>query len=134
MCALTGIDNAFAETVQGQRYSEGQRFGIHNDYFAAGQPYSQAVADEGGQRTWTAMVYLNTPEEGGQTAFPKTGLAIPATAGVLLVWNNNDHQGLPNRASHHEGRAVTKGRKYVLTKWYREREWQGSAASDALRR
>jgi prolyl 4-hydroxylase len=53
---------------------------------------------------------------------------------VLLVWNNNDRQGLPNRASHHEGCAVTNGRKYVLTKWYREREWQGSAASDALRR
>lgn len=131
---LLGLDDSNSESIQGQRYSQGQKFGIHNDYFAAGQPYSQAVAEEGGQRTWTAMAYCNQPERGGHTDFPNVPISIPPRAGVLLIWNNLDRDGMPNRYSHHEGKPVEQGRKYVLTKWFRERYWQGSERSDALRR
>ncbi|MDG2535103.1 2OG-Fe(II) oxygenase [Sphingomonas sp. HITSZ_GF] len=123
-----------SETVQGQRYTPGQQFKVHNDYFAAGQSYSDVVAAEGGQRTWTAMAYLDRPEGGGQTHFPKIPIAVPPTPGVLLVWNNLDRDGHPNRNSHHEGMMVEGGVKHVLTKWFRERPWHSSAASDALRR
>lgn len=123
-----------SETVQGQRYTPGQQFKVHNDYFAAGQSYSEVVAAEGGQRTWTAMAYLDRPGGGGHTHFPKIPLAVPPTPGVLLVWNNLDRDGHPNRNSHHEGVMVESGVKHVLTKWFRERPWHSSAASDALRR
>lgn len=131
---LLGLPLSHSETVQGQRYTPGQQFKVHNDYFAAGQPYSQAVANEGGQRSWTAMVYLDAPAAGGATRFPHAGIAVPATPGVLLTWNNLDRTGMPNRFSHHEGMMVEAGIKHVLTKWFREREWHSSAASDALRR
>lgn len=134
MSELLGLPLSHSETVQGQRYSPGQQFKVHNDYFAAGQPYSQTVADEGGQRSWTAMVYLDAPAAGGATRFPHAGIAIPPTPGVLLTWNNLDRAGMPNRFSHHEGMMVTDGIKHVLTKWFREREWRSSAASNALRR
>ena len=133
MADLLGIPIAQSETVQGQRYTQGQQFKIHNDYFAAGQPYSEAVAKEGGQRTWTAMVFLNEPEAGGSTHFPRAGVKVAPRAGTLLTWNNLDRQGLPNRATHHEGMQVEAGVKHILTKWFREREWKTSAESDALR-
>ena len=134
MCELLGLPLGHSETVQGQRYHPGQEFKTHNDYFAGGQSYSEAIAAEGGQRTWTAMVYLNRVEAGGHTVFPKAPVAIAPTPGILLTWNNMDRDGLPNRMSHHSGAKVESGVKYVLTKWFREREWAGSEGSDALRR
>jgi prolyl 4-hydroxylase len=133
IAALPGIDLAFSETVQGQRYHPGQYFKLHNDYIAAGQGYSSAFEQEGGQRTWTGMVYLNDVAAGGYTDFPFVPIRVAPKRGLLLLWNNIGRNGLPNLASRHAGEAVTDGNKYVLTKWFREREWQGSAASDALR-
>jgi prolyl 4-hydroxylase len=133
MADLLGIPISHSETVQGQRYAAGQQFKMHNDYFAAGQPYSETVAKEGGQRTWTAMVFLNEPEAGGSTHFPRAGVKIAPKAGTLLAWNNLDRQGLPNRSTHHEGMQVEAGMKHILTKWFREREWRTSAESDSLR-
>jgi prolyl 4-hydroxylase len=133
MIALTGLALDHSETVQGQRYKVGQQFTVHNDYFAAGQPYSARVAAEGGQRTWTAMAFLNVPEAGGRTHFPPLGLEIAPEAGMLLVWNNLDRQGLPNARSHHAGLPVEAGVKYVLTKWFRERLWTPGAADDHRR-
>lgn len=130
---LLGQPLSHSETVQGQRYLPGQEFKVHNDYFAAGQSYSATVAAEGGQRTWTAMAYLDRPERGGHTHFPFLPLAVPPTPGVLLVWNNIDRDGYPNRYSHHAGTPVELGTKHVLTKWFREREWHSSDASNALR-
>jgi prolyl 4-hydroxylase len=133
MVELLGLPLAHSETVQGQRYAVGQQFRMHNDYFAGGQAYSEAVASEGGQRTWTAMVFLNRPDAGGCTNFPRAMVKVEPEPGTLLTWNNNDREGLSNPFSHHEGMPVEAGTKYILTKWFREREWHSSAASDALR-
>lgn len=130
---LLGIATSHSEALQGQRYMPGQQFKMHNDYIAAGQPYSEKIASEGGQRTWTAMVYLNAPATGGQTRFPRAGVEIAPRTGALLTWNNLDRQGMPNPYSHHEGAMVEAGAKYVLTKWFRERICTKGAGSDALR-
>lgn len=130
---LIGIPGSHTETVQGQRYEAGQQFKMHNDYFAGGQPYSAAVASEGGQRTWTAMVFLNKPEAGGCTHFPRASVKVTPRPGALLAWFNLDREGLGNPYTHHEGMIVEAGVKYILTKWFREREWHSSAVSDALR-
>lgn len=133
ICDLLGLSIGNSETVQGQRYLPGQQFRLHNDYFGSGQSYSDAAASEGGQRTWTAMAYLNRVESGGHTAFPQVPVSIPPTPGVLLVWNNIDRDGESNPYSHHMGSKVEAGSKYVLTKWFREREWTPTGASDSHR-
>lgn len=133
IAALMGIPSEYSETIQGQRYETGQQFKMHNDYFAGGEPYSAAVAREGGQRTWTAMVFLNRVEAGGCTNFPWTSVRVTPRPGALLAWFNLDRAGLPNPYAHHEGMRVEAGVKYILTKWFREREWHSSAESDALR-
>ena len=120
---LMGIYPEHGETIQGQRYAAGQQFKAHHDFFHTDQPYWPAMAASGGQRTWTAMVFLNTPEAGGQTAFEEAGLKIAPRAGNLLTWNNLDAEGMPNVYSMHAGCPVTAGTKYIITKWYRERPW-----------
>lgn len=131
MADLLGLPLSHSETLQGQKYQAGQQFKMHNDYVAGGRPYSQSFADEGGQRTWTAMVYLNRVEEGGCTSFPRALVSVAPVAGTLLTWNNNDQYGRPNPFARHEGEPVEAGTKYVLTKWFREREWTPNKAVQA---
>ncbi|MES2337529.1 MAG: 2OG-Fe(II) oxygenase [Pseudomonadota bacterium] len=120
---LLGIAPPHGETMQGQRYGPGQQFRAHHDYFQANQPYWPRMMTEGGQRTWTAMLYLNDVEEGGATWFPQAGIRIPPRKRMLLAWNNMNPDGSPNPYTLHEGMAVTKGTKYVVTKWFRETPW-----------
>jgi prolyl 4-hydroxylase len=118
-----GMPPANGETVQGQRYQPGQEFKAHQDYFHTSQPYWPDVRKRGGQRSWTAMAYLNRVEQGGATEFTRIGLSIPPQPGALLVWNNMHPDGTPNPDTLHAGKPVVKGTKYIITKWYRARKW-----------
>ena len=120
---LMGIPSEQGETIQGQRYVVGQQFKPHHDFFHVGEAYWPEMERSGGQRTWTAMVFLNAPEGGGQTAFPEADLRVSPRPGNLLTWNNLDAKGVPNPYTLHQGCPVTAGAKYVITKWYRERHW-----------
>ena len=120
---LMGIDPDHGETIQGQRYAPGQQFKAHHDFFYTSEPYWEEMDKVGGQRTWTVMIFLNTPDAGGQTFFSKAKVKITPRAGNLLTWNNLDACGEPNEQSLHQGCPVEAGVKYIITKWYRERPW-----------
>lgn len=128
LSALLGIDPLHGETIQGQRYAVGQQFKPHHDFFYPDQPYWPEMERSGGQRTWTAMIFLNEPEGGGQTAFPRANLKVAPRTGNLLAWNNMDAIGEPNLFSLHQGMPVEGGVKYIITKWHRERPWGHSNA------
>ena len=121
--ALTGLAERHGETLQGQRYAPGQYFRPHQDFFHIDQAYWRDQEQAGGQRTWTAMTFLNRPESGGDTAFTHAGLSVRPKPGLLLMWDNMDANGAPNPYSTHEGAPVTAGVKYIVTKWFRERIW-----------
>jgi prolyl 4-hydroxylase len=121
--ALLGIAPALGEAMQGQRYAVGQQFKPHFDFFYPDQPYWPAMAAGGGQRTLTAMAFLNQPDAGGETFFPNAGVKVAPRTGNLLVWNNLDAAGEPNENTLHQGMPVAAGLKYVITKWHRERPW-----------
>ena len=123
LTGLLGIDPLHGETIQGQRYAVGQQFKPHHDFFYKSQPYWPDQERQGGQRTWTAMIFLNEPEGGGQTAFEKAGLKVAPRTGNLLAWNNLDAIGEPNHFSLHQGMPVLAGTKYIITKWHCERPW-----------
>ena len=120
---LNGIDPTHGEPAQGQRYDVGQEFKAHTDYFEPdGADYHQYCA-QSGQRTWTAMIYLNEPQAGGGTRFTKLGKTFQPETGKLVIWNNRLADGRVNPATLHHGMKVRRGVKYVITKWYRERPW-----------
>jgi prolyl 4-hydroxylase len=114
-----GISSEYSEPTQGQIYLEGQYFNYHNDYFE-GDSYTNHCLSSG-QRTWTFMLYLNDVEEGGETEFPRLNQKISPTKGTAIVWKNSDGTGSENPASHHSGLAIVKGKKVIITKWFREK-------------
>ncbi len=120
---LVGLPHPFGETMQGQRYTPGQEFKQHNDWFYTSAAYWKDERKRGGQRSFTAMIYLNEVEEGGTTDFTRIGLSVPPQPGVMLIWNNVLADGTPNADTMHAGTPVVRGAKYVITKWYRTRKW-----------
>jgi len=119
-----GIDPAFGEPIQGQKYDVGEEFRDHTDFFEPkGLDYHLHCAVTG-QRTWTAMIYLNRPEAGGATRFRRLDKIIQPEPGKLVAWANLGRDGAVNEATLHAGMKVRRGAKYVITKWFRERPWQ----------
>ena len=118
-----GIEKSSGEPLQGQRYEPGQRFREHADFFYIDEPYWAEYEPHGGQRTWTAMIYLNEPEAGGATRFKLLDFQVEPKLGRLLIWNNMALDGSPNPWTLHEGLAVETGTKYIVTKWFRERKF-----------
>jgi prolyl 4-hydroxylase len=127
IAALLGLSLDASESLQGQRYAPGQEFKAHTDTFEPGGYDFYLHTSGSGQRTWTAMIYLNEPEDGGATRFKRIGKTVQPETGKLLAWNNLLSDGRPNPATLHQGMKVRRGTKYILTKWFRER----SAAANA---
>lgn len=121
IAGLLGLDLALGESLQGQRYAPGQEFRPHTDTFEPGGYDFHVHTADTGQRTWTAMAYLNVPDEGGATRFKAIGKTIRPELGKLVAWNNLLPDGRPNPATLHQGMKVRRGVKYVITKWFRER-------------
>jgi prolyl 4-hydroxylase len=116
-----GLPLAHAESLQGQRYAPGQQFKAHTDYFEpTGLDYFPHTED-GGQRSFTLMVYLNEPEAGGATRFVHLNKLHQPETGKLVAWNNRTPDGGVNAFTLHAGMPVRVGTKYIITAWFRER-------------
>jgi prolyl 4-hydroxylase len=120
ICRSIGINNRFSEKIQGQKYSIHQEFTLHSDYFDP-ELLKQNKSIHG-QRTWTFMIYLNDVEEGGYTSFPNAFISVKPIIGRAVIWNNLNEKNMINEFSKHQGMPVLKGKKYILTKWFKETE------------
>lgn len=119
----TNIPEKFTEQIQGQYYKVGQQFKPHYDTLFPTSDKMKEAIEKSGNRTWTAMIYLNDVEEGGETKFTKINFSSKPERGKLLIWQNtNNGQNVDN--SMHWGMPVIKGEKFVLTKWLREKQYQ----------
>jgi prolyl 4-hydroxylase len=123
ICALLAMKPRQGETLQGQRYAVGQLFMAHHDWFHENEDYWPELKVKGGQRSWTAMIYLDEPGGGGETWFSAAGLKVSPRKAMLLAWDNMDRFGAPNAQALHESLPVTAGTKNIVTKWFRERDW-----------
>lgn len=99
------------EPLQVLRYSPGQEYRSHSD----------ALAGVDNQRIMTVLVYLNDDFEGGETSFPAAGLNLRGELGDALIFANVDGQGRPDPHATHAGRPVVNGRKWLASRWIRER-------------
>lgn len=118
---LIGCDVSYSEHIQGQRYDRGEYYKAHTDWFASGTPEFDTFTKGGGQRTWTVMIYLNDVTEGGETRFERVGKDFRPAKGLGIAWNNLAVDGSSNFATLHEAMPVIRGKKYIITKWFRER-------------
>jgi prolyl 4-hydroxylase len=116
---LLAIPVNHGEGLQILHYQAGQEYEPHFDWFNPDQPGFSAITARGGQRIASVVMYLNTPEEGGGTAFPRIGLTVTAMRGsaVYFAYDSGDESSL------HAGLPVLKGEKWIATKWLRERPY-----------
>lgn len=121
-----GLENA--ESLQVVYYGEGQEYAPHFDAWDANTERGQRCMAKGGQRMVTCLLYLNDPEQGGGTCFPKLDMEIRAKKGRMMLFHNC-HEGSTIRHgdSLHGGMPVLKGEKWACNFWFREREYQDPA-------
>lgn len=111
------LDKSLGEGLQGQLYQPGQYFKAHHDWFTEDDLHK--YGKDTGNRTHTLMIYLNDTFEGGKTDFPKINFTATPKAGRAVTWNNLKSDGSGDEDALHEGMEVTKGKKYIITAWYR---------------
>jgi len=70
----------------------------------------------------TVIVYLQAPDEGGDTIFPKKGIRIhPKPGDALLFWDLTP-TGEGDESTEHAGEPVISGTKWAMTKWIRQKK------------
>lgn len=102
-------------------YATGQAFAPHFDFLDVSLPGHQEDLANRGQRIATALVYLNDGYEGGETAFPSIDWRFRGAPGDMLVFANVDRAGAPDRLTFHAGLPPTRGEKWLLSQWVRDR-------------
>lgn len=119
------------EGIQVLKYEKDQEYKPHFDYF-----FHEAGNDNGGNRLATVLMYLSTPDEGGETIFPNVdipptqtrkagfsqcameGLAVkPRKGDAVLFWSLRT-DGTLDQGSIHGSCPVIRGTKYAATKWF----------------
>jgi prolyl 4-hydroxylase len=116
---LCGYPSENLEPLQILRYEPGQRYDAHHDYFPREQLGSS------GQRHVTYFVYLSDAEDGlqgGETEFPKLQLKVAPRKNSAVFWYNCDAAGKELESTFHGGLAPTKGEKWGMNIWIRERK------------
>ena len=76
------------EGLQILHYEHGQKYEPHFDYF---HDAVNASPERGGQRVATLLMYLSTPEEGGETVFPNAASKDKVAGGE---WSECANKGL----------------------------------------
>ena len=124
-----------AEHLQVVKYDLGQEYAPHQDAFPM---HSDQLEKEnaGGQRVATALLYLNTPTEGGATSFPNLnggrGYEIQARRGRCVFFTTTFF-GMQEEHpfSLHGAMPLIKGRKYVANCWFRQHQrWAYKSPND----
>lgn len=109
IAAFSGTRIDQGEPLQLLRYRPGGEYKAHMD----------ALPGEPNQRILTVLVYLSDDYEGGETSFPHTGLSFRGRAGDALLFRNAGPDGRPDPLSLHCGLPVTRGSKYLASRWIR---------------
>lgn len=77
------------------RTEVGEQYTNHYDAYEHDTFQGDRVMKDGGNRVITALVYLNEPEEGGETELVNIGLKIKPAAGKMLVFHDCCKQPRP---------------------------------------
>lgn len=107
------IDNI--ETIQINKYAVGEYFKPHYDFLP------ETMLNNGGQRLYSVLIYLNSDFKGGETFFQHLYNTVSPKKGLVIAWKNcvSGTTELEYN-SLHESLPVLEGTKYSLIAWVRE--------------
>ena len=119
--AAIGVPLSVMEAFAVLNYRPGEEASEHFDYLDPAVPAYAEEIGRVGQRIATVLLYLNADYEGGGTAFPRLGLEHRGAKGDALVFFSVDGAGRPDPRTLHAGRPPTRGEKWVLSQFVRDR-------------
>ncbi len=118
---VTGMPVENGEPLHVLRYPLKGEYQPHHDYFDAHSDGGKAALNRGGQREVTVIMYLNTPQKGGETSFPKTSVQpVTAKKGDAVFFHNVLPSGVEDLLTLHAGNPVLEGEKWIATRWIRK--------------
>ena len=117
---IVSIPVSHMEQINLVRYNVGGEYKTHHDFFHPNTDYYEKCIKQGGQRTKTALIYLNDDFKGGETNFPTINKRVTPEKGKLIIWNNTDESGNLIYESLHAGLPVIEGIKYIGVIWIRQ--------------
>ena len=97
-------------------YQRGEEYKPHFDFITASDANAPELSSTG-QRVATVLIYLNDGYEGGDTVFPTLNWSFKGKPGDALVFWNVNEAGEPDRKTLHAGAPVTRGEKWLYSKW-----------------
>ncbi|MFD1929194.1 2OG-Fe(II) oxygenase [Sporosarcina siberiensis] len=114
--SIMNIPIEHAEGLQILRYTPGQEYKAHYDYFSS----SSTIAKN--NRISTLIMYLNDVEQGGETLFPKLNLSVTPKKGMAVYFEYFYNDTDLNELTLHAGAPVITGEKWVATQWMRKQK------------
>jgi hypothetical protein len=118
----TGIRMSQHEPINVLHYAVGQSYAPHYDFLNPDVDQLGVRAQREGQRIGTFLIYLNSEFEGGETEFPELKWRFRGQKGDALFFVNVTEDGAVDRRLLHAGLAPTRGEKWLLSKWMRDRD------------
>jgi len=119
IAATAGVPASHLESLAVFHYVPGQRFASHVDYLSPTRDRADIAAN--GQRTNTFLLYLNDAFDAGETHFIDLGLKLRGKTGEALLFRNVTDDGLPDLRTTHEGVSPTRGDKWLLSIFIRNK-------------
>ena len=128
MEAACGLPLHCMEATAILHYSVGEQISSHYDFVDPQLTDYELELAKNGQRVLTFLIYLNDDYEGGETEFPRLGLTHKGTKGEGLYLVNAHENGEPDTRTLHAGRPPTRGEKWVVSQFVRNRRVVGFVA------
>ena len=113
IAAVTSSRVEQGEPLTVLRYAPGQQYRLHHD----------CLPGEANQRVVTAIVYLDDDYDGGATEFPAINTEFRGRTGDAILFANTLADGQVDERSRHAGLPVTRGEKWICTRWIRARDF-----------
>lgn len=113
LASLSGTALEQGEPLQVLRYNPGGEYRSHVD----------ALPATDNQRVATALVFLNDGYDGGETCFERLGISFRGHPGDAIIFRNVAPDGTADPMTQHAGLPVTRGTKYIASRWIRARRF-----------
>jgi hypothetical protein len=129
MSAACSVPLVCMEAPAVLHYAPGEEITNHFDFVDPSIPnYAQEIAVRG-ERVITFLVYLNDDYDGGETDFPKLGVRHRGRRGEGLFFVNALPDGTPDRRMVHAGLPPSRGEKWLVSQFIRNRAVLPNAGS-----
>jgi hypothetical protein len=122
MSAACGLPIRNMEAPAVLHYATGEQITEHFDFVDPETPDYEKEIARNGQRVVTFLVYLNDDYDGGETGFPTLGFSHKGRRGEGLFFVNAMPDLQPDLRMVHTGRPPTRGEKWIVSQFIRNRE------------